>query len=295
MVVAAPDRIEQYIAQHRLELFKRLGEPELGDRDATGWLPCCLDICQEGGNPIGGLVKPRTTWVSGGSNIPATVRGAVLVRGVCTTWVERVRGVGHACGDASVWSKVELRGIGVMGEEVGCALDVCHLRCGEGAEEGRYIFFQRCWVVASQEDGIGEPAFIEVPGTLDSLGVGAGVGKRDLVASIVLEADLTIWHHGLAEPVGLRVSEEDALAAEVGLLLGRDGDVLEVSHRQWVIVTEDNCFATILAQDRNSRFAFVLTFINREPMLDPIAIGCKGNLGISNKVIDNVLTQPAPI
>ena len=101
---------------------------------------------------------------------------------------------------------VELGRVGVVGVEVGRVLDQRLLGGGEVAQEARDVGFDARWVVAGQVDGVGEPAFVEVPGALDGGGVGGGVGEGDFVAAVVLVGDGGVGaEEGFAEVVGLGV------------------------------------------------------------------------------------------
>jgi hypothetical protein len=63
-----------------------------------------------------------------------------------------------------------------MGVEIRAAFDCAFFGCCERAEEGGDVVFDRLWVVAGEVDGVGEPAFVEVPGALDCLGISGAVG-----------------------------------------------------------------------------------------------------------------------
>lgn len=106
-------------------------------------------------------------------------------------------------------------------------------------------------VVAGEVDGVGEPAFVEVPGALDGVGVGAGVGQGDFVAAVVFVGDVGVGDEAFAEAVGLRVREEDGVSAVEGLLFVGDGEVFEVLRREGKLVAEDDCLLMSVLSDKN--------------------------------------------
>ena len=202
VVVRRAREVGADVPQDLLELLERLAEAEFRHRDPAAGMPRVLDVVQEGGDPVGGLVQPGRARVRGVADVPAVVRGGVGVACVGAGGVECVGGVARAGVDAAVGREVELRGVGVVREDVGCVDHVLLFGRVQRPEEGADVLLQVVGVGAVDEDWVGEPAFVEVPGALDGDGVGAGVGQWDFVAAVGFEGD-RLYPHGLAEVVGL--------------------------------------------------------------------------------------------
>ncbi len=115
-----------------------------------------------------------------------------------------------------------------MGEEVGCPVDEGLLFGCEFKAKCGDVVFEVMGIIAVFEDGVGEPAFVEIPGALHGEGIGGGVREGDLVAAVGFEGDGAVEAEGFAEAVGFGVGEEDVVAAEVFLVVGGDVDGFEV-------------------------------------------------------------------
>jgi hypothetical protein len=92
-------------------------------------------------------------------------------------------------------------------------------------------------VVPCEEDGVGEPAFVEIPCSLDGYGVFARVCEGNLVPAVGFKRDCAVDAHGFCQVVGIRMSKEHVMTAPIWLLDFRDGGVGEIFVGQWVIVT----------------------------------------------------------
>ena len=116
--------------------------------------------------------------------------------------------------------------------------DCCSVEL-RGRRKAGDVLVEVVGVGAIEEDGVGEPGFVEVPGALYRDGIGGGVGEGDLVATVGFEGDGKGGVDGFAKVVGLRMREEDGLAAEVGLLLVRNSSSSKVANRERVVAAED--------------------------------------------------------
>lgn len=243
-------------------------------------------------------MQPGRKRVGRRAHVPPPVRGGIRVARVGAGRVEGVGGVGDAGIDAAVGREVELRGVGVVGVVVGGALDGALLGGREGAEEGGDVVPYRGRVGAGEVDGVGEPAFVEVPGALDGGGVGGGGGEGDFVAAVVLVGDVGVRDEGFTEVVGLRVGEEDGVAAVEGLLFLGDGGVFEVVRWEGVLGAEDDgCgYRGQLSSGGLSRMQCrARTFIDGIPPLHPVTEGVEGDAGVVDKVPNDLLGEPAAV
>jgi hypothetical protein len=150
--------------------------------------------------------------------------------------------IANARVQARLRSHVKLSTVSIMGVEVGRAKNLLLLLVGEVSKEAGHILLDSCRVVTSEIDGLRKPAFVKVPGPLDCLRIGRGIGQWDLVAAVVLVGDRGVFSkNGLSQMVGFGVGEKNRLAAMEGLFLVGYCKVLEVLRWQRVLVAEDDC------------------------------------------------------
>ena len=127
-----------------------------------------------------------------------------------------------------------------MCEEVCRAVDRGFLIVREVSEKCRGVGLEVRRVVAVYEDWVCEPAFVEVPSTLNSDCVVGRIGQGDFVATVGLETDGAVETHGLSQAVGFAVSKEDRLPAVERLLFRVDGSRFEETSRERIGVAEHN-------------------------------------------------------
>lgn len=72
-----------------------------------------------------------------------------------------------------------------MSVEVGRSLDRLFLRFCEVSEEAGNVVFDGFRVVAGEINRVAEPAFIEIPGSLDGPSIFGGVREWDFVTTVL--------------------------------------------------------------------------------------------------------------
>ena len=77
---------------------------------------------------------------------------------------------------AIIRSHVEGAGVGIMGEDITGVDERLLFAVVEGPQKGGDVVFEVLRIASVDENGIGEPTFVEVPGTLNGNCVVGGIG-----------------------------------------------------------------------------------------------------------------------